>query len=160
MSFASTESVAKRCIPDAIVTMVLSLLWANTIASVARHRTIGRSLMVVRILLVDDEDGFRYAAAKALRDAGFDVADVSDHRGALNEISSDRKLDVLVTDVVMPNNVNGFALARMARMKRPEIKVIYVTAYDIPTNEADGVVLRKPLTEKEVVAEVQRVTAA
>lgn len=116
--------------------------------------------MSTRILLVDDEEGFRYATAKALREAGFDVSDVSDHRGALNEISSDRDIDILVTDVVMPNNVNGFALARMARMKRPQIKVIYVTGYDVPMNEAEGTVLRKPLAASEVVAEVQRAVAA
>lgn len=116
--------------------------------------------MAPRILLVDDEEAFRYSSSKALRGAGFDVTEVPDHRGALEELSSDRQIDLLVTDVVIPNSVNGFALARMARMRRPGLKVVYVTAYDVPTEEADGTVFRKPVESDELVAEVRRLLAA
>jgi CheY-like chemotaxis protein len=112
--------------------------------------------MGTRILVVDDEEAFRYSTTKALKDAGYDVSAVPDHRGALAELSSDRPIDLMVTDVVMPNSVNGFALARMARMKRPDLKVVYVTAYDVPTTEAEGAVLRKPVSQEDMVAEIKR----
>jgi CheY-like chemotaxis protein len=60
-----------------------------------------------QILLVDDEEGFRYAAAKTLRDSGFDVIAVPDYRGALAALEGSEPLDLLITDVVMPKPVNG-----------------------------------------------------
>jgi CheY-like chemotaxis protein len=107
------------------------------------------------ILLVDDEEGFRYAATKALRVAGFDVVSVPDYRGALQTLEGEQPLDLLVTDIVMPDRVNGFALARMARMRRLDLKVLYLTAYDVPSHEAIGKILRKPITPDELTAEVR-----
>ena len=112
-----------------------------------------------RILVVDDDLAFGDATMRVLRSAGFEVSFAPDHRLALKELESTRPIDLLVTDIVMPERVNGVALSRMARMRRSELKVIYLTAYDIPgvEEEADGPVLRKPIDEKQLVAEVKRV---
>src|SRR5215813_8801698 len=99
-----------------------------------------------RILLVDDEEAFCYAAARALRGAGFEVSLATDHRLALKILDSTQPLDLLITDVVMPDRVNGFALARMARMRRRDLRVLYISAYDLPTEEAVGKILRKPIS--------------
>ena len=82
-----------------------------------------------------------------------------DHRLALEDLESARPVDLLITDIVMPDRVHGVALSRMARMRRPELKVIYLTAYDIPGVEDDaiGPVLRKPVDEDRLVAEVRSV---
>jgi CheY-like chemotaxis protein len=97
------------------------------------------------ILVVDDDKAFRYVAARALRAAGYQVTMAPDFRVALQILEGDQPLDLLITDIVMPERVNGFALARMARLRRLDLKVLYMTAYDIPTGEAIGKVLRKPL---------------
>jgi CheY-like chemotaxis protein len=112
------------------------------------------------ILLVDDDEGFRYAAAKALRNADFEIVAVPDYRGALEALEGNQPLDLLVTDIVMPDRVNGFALARMARMRRLDLKVLYISAYDVPTREAIGKVLRKPITADELAAEVRLALAS
>lgn len=112
------------------------------------------------ILLVDDEEGFRYAAGKALQEAGFAVTVAEDYRDALAHLESEKPLDLMVTDIVMPDRVNGFALARMARMRRLDLKVIYLTAYDVPTVEAAGKVLRKPISNEQLVSEVRGVLAS
>ena len=62
-----------------------------------------------RILLVDDEEASGYAAAKVLRKAGFEVSLAPDHRLALQILENPQPLDLLITDVVMPDRVNGFA---------------------------------------------------
>src|SRR5271163_3827153 len=115
-----------------------------------------------RILVVDDDPAFGEATARVLRAAGFEVFLAADHRLALEDLESTRPIDLLITDIVMPDRVNGIALSRMARMRRPELKVIYLTAYDIPgvEDEAIGPVLRKPVDEDCLVAEVRRVLAA
>jgi CheY-like chemotaxis protein len=107
------------------------------------------------VLLVDDDEGFRYAAARALRKAGFEVTSVPDYRGALETLEGNAPLDLLVTDVVMPDRINGFALARMARMRRLDLKVLYLTGYDVPSTEAIGKVLRKPITPDLLTDEVR-----
>jgi len=114
-----------------------------------------------RILVVDDDSVCGDATARVLRAAGFEVFLAPDYRLALEDLESTRPIDLLITDIVMPDRVNGLALSRMARMRRPELKVIYLTAYDIPglEDEAAGPVLRKPIDDERLLAEVSRVLA-
>jgi CheY-like chemotaxis protein len=116
---------------------------------------------VPRILLVDDDLAFRAAAAGALRTAGFEVFVAPDYRLALEELESPRPVDLLITDIVMPDRVNGVALSRMARMRRHDLKVVYVSGYDIPGVEEEvfGLVLKKPLDDDCLLNEVRRVLA-
>jgi CheY-like chemotaxis protein len=115
-----------------------------------------------RILVVDDDVVFSEATARVLRAAGFEVSLAPDHRLALEDLESTRPIDLLITDIVMPERVNGVALSRMAQMRRPGLKVIYLTGYDIQgvEQEADGPVLRKPIDDEQLLAEVRRVLAA
>jgi two-component system, NtrC family, sensor kinase len=115
-----------------------------------------------RILVVDDDVVFGETTARVLRTAGFDVSLAPDHRLALEDIESTRPIDLLITDIVMPDRVNGIALSRMAQMRRPGLKVIYLTGYDIPGIEDEGVgpILRKPIDEGQLVAEVTRILTA
>ena len=120
------------------------------------------TVSVPRILLVDDDLAFGDAMSRVLRAARFEVFQATDHRLALEDLESTRPIDLLITDLVMPERVNGIALSRMARMRRPGLKVIYMTAYDIPgvEDEALGPVLRKPIDDEHLLAEVRRVLAA
>jgi len=112
------------------------------------------------ILLVDDDEAFRYSAAKAMTDAGFVVVPVADYAGALAILDTEQPVELLVTDIIMPERIHGFALARMARMRRHAIKVMFITGYDVPTVEGLGKVLRKPIGPDELVAEVRAALAA
>lgn len=111
------------------------------------------------ILLVDDEEGFLYSATRALEHAGFKVSPVGGYQRALEMLQSDKPIDLMITDIVMPEGVHGFALARMARMRRLGMKVLYLTAFDVPTVEAVGKVLRKPISDEQLVDEVRQALA-
>ena len=52
----------------------------------------------------------------------------SDARAAIPVLQSDQKLDLLVSDVVLPH-VNGQKLAEIARAARPALKVLFVSGY-------------------------------
>lgn len=114
-----------------------------------------------RVLFVDDDEVFAEALAQVLRGAGYQVRLAPDYRLALEVLESDALVDLLVCDIVMPDRVNGLALGRMARLRRPELKIIYITGHDIPglEDEALGPVLRKPMDNDLFVAEIARVLA-
>jgi DNA-binding NtrC family response regulator len=86
------------------------------------------------------------------------VIDCRDHNDALAVLESLTAIDVMVTDIVMPGAANGFALARMASLRRSSLKVVYMTGLaSVPHVEvaaALGVVLRKPFTADELVMAV------
>jgi len=109
------------------------------------------------ILLVDDDDGYRYAAQRALESAGFAVVAARGFNEALEALDGLEPIDLLVIDIVM--KVNGFALARMARYRRPKLKTLYITAFDVPSEEAVGKLIRKPAVMDELVREVHAAIA-
>src|SRR5690348_1267908 len=114
------------------------------------------------VLLVDDDSASSAVYGRVLRDAGYEVSIAPDFRMALRVLEGQGALDLLVADIVMPGGVNGLALSRMARLRRRDLKVLYVTGYDIPgaDREALGPILRKPLSDEQLVSEVERVLAA
>jgi CheY-like chemotaxis protein len=115
--------------------------------------------MSARVLVVDDDDAFRYATVKLLTDAGFETVEAPDYRQALEILDDKKPLALLLMDIVIPG-VNGFALARMARMRHRGLKVIYLSAFDVPTDEAIGPVLRKPVDSNVLLAEISKVLAS
>lgn len=110
-----------------------------------------------RILVYDDDAPSAFAFAAVLRRAGYEV-DVASHFDLALKILEQNPVDLLVADIVVPGGVNGLALARMARMKRSKVKVIYVTGYDIPEARESGLgpVLQKPVPDELLLLEVRK----
>jgi CheY-like chemotaxis protein len=117
-----------------------------------------RATPAPRILLVEDDRVFLRALELVLKGAGFDVLAVSDYIPALKHLDSGEHIDILLTDIVMPDRMNGLALSRMARLRRPGLGIIYFTAYDIPgaTDEALGQILRKPFDSDQLLQAIRR----
>ena len=68
--------------------------------------------------LLAEEDRLRVVAALVLGATTADeVVAAADYRDALTTLESDTRVDLLLTDVVMPDRIHGFALARMALMR-------------------------------------------
>jgi PAS domain S-box-containing protein len=80
------------------------------------------------ILVVEDEATVRSIIADALQDLGYNVLTASDARLAIPVLQSTTKIDLLVSDVILPH-VNGRKLAEMARASRPTLKVLFVSGY-------------------------------
>jgi CheY-like chemotaxis protein len=121
-----------------------------------------RPLVNGRILVVDDDEIFAATTGRVLRQAGYAVEIAGTFAVALEVLEGALALDLMVTDLVMPRQVNGIALSRMARMRRKDLKVLYVTGYDIPAGADEqlvGPILRKPISEDRLVREVERLLA-
>ena len=84
-----------------------------------------------RILLVEDEDAVRIVAAAILRRLGYEVFMASDGAAALSLWEqSDKKFDLLLTDMVMPGGIGGLQLASELRKLQPSLKVIIMSGYN------------------------------
>ncbi|HEY6434253.1 MAG TPA: response regulator [Acetobacteraceae bacterium] len=113
------------------------------------------------VLVVEDEEVLAKTYGDVLCRAGFSISIAPDFQRALEVLEADRPVDLLLTDIVMPSGVNGIALSRMARMRQRGVKVIYITGHDIPGAEtlALGPILRKPIDQAVLIAEVTRTLA-
>ena len=80
------------------------------------------------VLLVEDEDAVRSLAEVVLQRNGYQVISARNASDALTIVTSGRKVDVVVTDVMMPN-MSGPQLARQLHEIRPEIMVLYMSGY-------------------------------
>ena len=115
------------------------------------------------VLFVDDDPTYRYALAKQLAEKGFQITDVGDFRDALTIVESDAPIDVLVCDIQMQQDTpHGFSIARMALVRRPRLRVLFVTAFDAPINDSipDAKVLSKSIGDDMIVLEVEEACAA
>lgn len=80
------------------------------------------------ILVVEDDAAVRRLSVDALRELGYTVLHANSGQSALDIIQKTPRIDLLFTDVIMPE-MNGRELAERARALRPEIKVLYATGY-------------------------------
>jgi CheY-like chemotaxis protein len=81
---------------------------------------------VARILVVDDDANTIGVLCATLIRAGYSVERASSGRAALEVLENGAAVDLLLTDVKMPD-IDGFGLARMARSRRPTLRVIYIS---------------------------------
>lgn len=82
----------------------------------------------VRALIVDDEDPICRFVDRVLTDAGLETVTACDGPGALAALEKIGELDILVTDLMMPN-MTGDELARRMRLREPDLRVLYLTGY-------------------------------
>ena len=101
------------------------------------------------VLVVDDEELVRKFVERVLREAGYQTASASDGPEALEVAAKLESIDILVTDVMMPQ-MTGDELARRVRISTPDIKVLYLTGFsdrlfkEKVTLWADEAFLEKP----------------
>ncbi len=99
------------------------------------------------ILMVEDDPAFADALDRGLRAARFDVVAVNDSLEALRLLETDRPVDMLLTDIKMPEGQpHGIALSVMARRQRPALPVIFMSGYPDLIRDAglDETVFAKP----------------
>ena len=113
------------------------------------------------ILLVEDDEDLRVLAAKVLREKGFSVVEVNSARQAEAAVEGDTPIDLVLTDVVMPET-SGSQLVERLRAHRSDFKVLYMSGYTDNTSEAYRLVssselLDKPFTPADLLRKVNEV---
>jgi len=111
------------------------------------------------VMVVDDEDGVRKLARRALELAGFRVIEARNGLEALALIDDAMPVDLLCADMNMPV-LAGDEMARRFRLRQPDLKVLYVSGYVDSLFEQRHTLwqgeafLEKPFTSKGLVQAV------
>ncbi len=80
------------------------------------------------MLVVDDETLVRALVSEMLRELGYAVCEANSAKSALALIKKGASIATVITDIRMPD-ISGIELAGLIRRARPEVRVIYMTAY-------------------------------
>src|SRR5687768_4982497 len=80
------------------------------------------------VLIVDDEPGVRALERRILEGGGYHVIEAGDGAEAVGMIEGKTHVDFLVADLDMPI-MQGEEMARRIRARRPNLRVLYVTAH-------------------------------
>jgi PAS domain S-box-containing protein len=121
-------------------------------ATTSSHRGLRGEAEIV--LVVEDRPDMRTYSAEALRALNYDPVEAPDGPSALALLDQRPDIAVLFSDVVLPGGMSGFELARAARARRPDIKVLLTTGYSeraAGTRDADSeAMLEKPFRASEL----------
>jgi CheY-like chemotaxis protein len=115
------------------------------------------------VLVVDDEETVRMLVTEVLQSLGYATIEAADAPSGLRELQSASRIDMLVTDVGLPGGMNGRQVADMARVFRPDLKVLFITGYAEKAVLGPGTldpgmrVLTKPFTIESLTAEIREV---
>ena len=112
------------------------------------------------ILIVDDDVFYRNLVLWILEDAGFRVTAAEDFTAAIKVIEGDEGVHMLLADVQMPvGTPNGVTIARMARLRRHKLPIVFMTGFYDPEKlgaiEPNIAVLRKPFTGQDLLRTVR-----
>jgi len=89
------------------------------------------------VLVVEDDPQVLTIAAETVRLLGYEVYTASNSTEALTVLNRGIPIEILFTDIVMPNGLNGIALAREARQLHPNIRVLLTSGYARDRTPAD-----------------------
>ena len=112
--------------------------------------------MAGTVLVVDDQDVVRVVIRLTLEGAGYTVLDAASPNAAIDLVRGEVPIDLLVTDVVMPE-MDAFELADRIACEVPGVRVLYTSGYT--DAGAEGPFIQKPFTPAQLVEKVSAVLA-
>jgi PAS domain S-box-containing protein len=118
------------------------------------------------VLVVDDEPTIRMLIGDTLAELGYRAIEVADAESGLKVLESDVNIDLLVTDVGLPNGMSGKEMVDAARVKRPELKVLFITGYAENAAITNGHlepgmrVMSKPFSMDKLAARIRSIIEA
>ncbi|WP_336487580.1 response regulator [Methylobacterium nigriterrae] len=110
------------------------------------------------ILVVEDEAALLKVVAAELQDAGFNVLPATTYEGADALLTSPTTIDLLLTDIRLPDRFTGWDVAERARSRFPGLPVIYVTGYSVeePRPVDNSLLLMKPCRPSALITAMQQ----
>jgi PAS domain S-box-containing protein len=99
-----------------------------------------------RILLVEDNQDVQEVTTTFLEELGYQVSVAANADAALAHLAAEKDIRLVFSDIVMPGEMNGVALARRVRSTYPHIAVLLTTGYAPQQDLIDDTlaIIRKP----------------
>jgi len=94
-----------------------------------------------RILLVEDQAALRLVIGEVLEELGYQVETFENGPAALAYLQHAERPDLLLSDIGLPDGLNGRQLAEHCRQQYPDLKVLFITGYDESVVLSDGQLL-------------------
>lgn len=114
------------------------------------------------VLLVDDDDDVREVVRRQLIELGYVTIEASDADQALELLANVDEISMLISDIVMPGQINGYDLAKRAMTRKPGLKIVLMSAHtDANTRygtELPVPILRKPFESRDLLRAVRHQT--
>jgi signal transduction histidine kinase len=128
----------------------LFFLEAEPVAEMAAaHTTAATPANGEVILVVEDESAVRQLVETVLTGLGYQVVAASDAASALIAAREQARIDLLFTDIVLPNGVTGLELASQLSRERPGLRVLFTSGYsDDMVQHTDQTDRQRPLISK------------
>ncbi|MEO8122558.1 MAG: response regulator [Burkholderiales bacterium] len=105
-----------------------------------------------RVLLVEDNAELGDSTAGLLESYGCRVEHAHDAAQALQQVETQQAFDVVLSDVVMPGDMDGLTMARRLRARYPNLPIVLISGYSSALTEArDFMVLHKPCGPQQLV---------
>lgn len=117
------------------------------------------------VLVVEDEVLIRLVIADYLRECGYKVHEAVSGEEAIAILQAPEvSIDVVFSDVEMPGDMDGFALARWVRANKPGLQVILTSgaerSADIAATLCEaGPLMKKPYASQDVVERIRQLAA-
>lgn len=117
------------------------------------------------ILVVEDDEQVRNLLVEVLTDAGYTVISTADGRHAL-EVAAGTKIDLLLTDLILPGGLSGVEVASKLSADDPNMKLLVMSGYGADFAEKrlselfvagiDEIMLEKPVKPDRLLDAVKR----
>jgi signal transduction histidine kinase/CheY-like chemotaxis protein len=122
-----------------------------------------QSTMGEMVLVVEDDPGVLEMAVESLVELGYGVETAISGPDALERIRAGGRIDLLFSDIVMPDGMNGVELTLKAREIRPGLKILLTSGYaagalaDAETLPSDVEIIGKPYRLEDLAQKLRKV---
>jgi CheY-like chemotaxis protein len=130
------------------------------------HTSVRRQLAMIRLLVVEDNDDFRFIVCEMLADLDYQVFTATNGVQALAVLES-QAIDIVLTDMIMPDK-EGLETVREIRRKYPTIKIAAMSGggrvnannyLDLAKRLGASVTFEKPFRAQELLMGLERIVS-